>query len=324
MDRGAMSAIIPSQAAPLATLDTGGPGDAWGRVAVEWLKTRKSDRTRQTYAQALAAFFAWVQAAPGDVTRGNVADYARQLAQDGKADATIAAHLAALSAFYKYAQTEGLTDHNPVAGVPRPSVEPYGKAISLTRDQAAQVLRQVDRATVEGRRDYAMLVLELTTGIRRAELVNIHRRDLADTPAGDVTLTYRPKGGDEVTRPLPRRAVGPLREYLADRGELTPAAPVFVAHDRGAHTRPARPLTAEAWRLIVTKYTQAALGFRVHPHALRHTAASAAWEQTRDLKQVQKLLGHKHALTTQRYIDHVEDARARLGDDLAAAFGVGL
>lgn len=316
------TAIVPSSPATLAPVAPDDTRARWAALAEDWIATRKSDRTRRAYTYALARFFADVDADPWQVTRADVARYGAGLRAAGRSDATIAARLAAVSAFYQHARAEGLTDRNPAEGVPRPTVEPYGHAAPLTRDQAAAVLRGPDRATVAGRRDYAMLLLQFTTGIRRAELVNIHRGDLAETPAGDWLLTYRPKGGNQVTRPLPRRAVPALLAVLADRGELDPDAPVFVAADRGAYRRSARPLTAEAWRCIVTKYTAAALGFRVHPHALRHTVASLAWEKTHDLKEVQALLGHKHATTTQRYITRLEDNRATLGDDLAALLGV--
>lgn len=315
------AAIVTSSPAPLAVAPDNDRA-RWAALAEDWIATRKSDRTRRAYAYALARFFADVDAAPWQVTRADVARYGASLRAAGRSDATIAARLAAVSAFYQHARAEGLTDRNPAEGVPRPSVEPYGHAAPLTRDQAAAVLRGPDRATVAGRRDYAMLLLQFTTGIRRAELVNIRRGDLTTTPAGDWLLTYRPKGGDQVTRPLPRRAVPALQAVLADRGELTADDPLFVAADRGAARRVGRALTAEAWRGIVTKYTAGALGFRVHPHALRHTVASLAWEKTHDLKEVQALLGHKHATTTQRYITRLEDNRAALGDDLAALLGV--
>lgn len=316
-------ALLPNSPAPLAPADLD-LFTRWQDLGDDWLATRRTDRTRRTYAEALTAFFGHIGKAPWAVTRADVASWAEGLRLAGLADATIANRLAALSAFYQHAQAEGLAERNPVAGVPRPRVEPYGHAVALSRDQAARVLSSISRETPAGRRDYAMMLLQLTTGLRRAELVNVLAGDLVETPAGAVVLTYRPKGGDQVTRELPRAALAPLREYLADRGPLAPADPVFVAHDHGSPRRQPRPLTAEAWRLIVAKYTRAALGRSIHPHALRHTAATLAWERTRDLKQVQGLLGHKHVTTTQRYIDHVEDARARLGDDLAALLGVAL
>ena len=317
------TAIIPAPRHDLAPSDgQADPASRWEAAAADWLATRKSDRTRRTYAAALRRFLVTAGCEPWEVTRAHVARYALELQAAGLRDATRAAYLAGVSAFYHHAKTLGIIDRNPAEGVPRPTVEPYGRAVALTRHQLDAVLKHPNRATVDGRRDYAMLVLETTTGLRRAELVNIRRQDLTETPAGDIVLTYRPKGGDQETRPLPRVAVSALREYLTDRGPLEGSDPVFVAHDRGAHTRQARPLTAEAWRNIVTKYTRAALGFRVHPHALRHSVGTELWKHTHDLKKVQRMLGHKHVTTTQRYIDHVEDDRARLGDELAALFGV--
>lgn len=305
-------------AAPLSSSSADLAG-AWEACAADWLATLRSERTRHTYARNVAAFLAHLGRPPWAASRVDVAGWAESLTTG---DASRALALAAVSSFYARAVDAGLIERNPAAGVPRPTIEPYRRSVALDRDQAARVLAVIDRETPAGRRDYAMLLLALTTGLRRAELVSILAGDLAETPAGAVVLTYRPKGGNVATRELPRAALAPLRETLADRGPLAPADPVFVAHDHGADRRRPRPLTAEAWRLIVAKYTRLALGRSVHPHALRHSAATEAWRQTRDLKQVQALLGHRNVTTTQRYIDHLEDNRAALGDDLAAAFGV--
>ena len=314
---------LPNAPAPLAPTAGQDLGAAWAEALTDWLATRRSDRTRRAYAEALRGLLTHAGKETWAVTRADVASWAKSLEADGLGHASRALALAAVASFYKHAQAEGLADRSPVDGVPRPKVEAYGRAVALSRDQAESVLSAISRDDVAGRRDYAMMCLALGTGLRRAELVNIRRGDLADTPTGEVTLTYRPKGGKIETRPLPSLAVAALREYLADRGPLAADDPVFVAHDRATGHRPPRALTAEAWRLIVAKYTGAALqGRTVAPHTLRHTAATQLYRRTRDLEAVQKFLGHRNMATTQRYIDHLEDNRARLGDDLLADFGV--
>lgn len=322
----AETAIIPSSPAALVTVEA----DArctdparWAFVVAEWIKTRKTERTRKIYADIRRAFSEYVGVELWEVTALHVTQWRDSMA--GLSDATIAQRLTAIASLYTYAMKKSdppLTTYNPVASVPRPQVEAYGKSRHLDRAQVDAVLKQPNRATVEGKRDYAMLVLEMTTAIRRAELVSIRRSDLVDLPTGEIRLVYRPKGGDEKTRILPKSAVSALREYLVERGPLEASDPVFVAHDRGAHKRAARPLTAEAWRNIVTKYTRKALGYRVHPHALRHSAGWELWQQTKDVQKVKKLLGHKNIETTMIYLDHQDDDRAAWGDDLAAAFGV--
>lgn len=313
---------LPSSPAPLAPTAGQDLAAAWAEALTDWLATRRSDRTRRAYAEALRGLLTHAGKETWAVTRADVASWAKSLEADGLGDASRALALAAVASFYKHAKDEGLIGRNPVDGVPRPKVEAYGRAVALKKSQAERVLSAISRDDVAGRRDFAMMTLALGVALRRAELVNIKRGDLAETVTGKVTLTYRIKGGDTITRPLPSLAVAALREYLADRGPLAAEDPVFVAHDRATGHRPPHALTAEAWRLIVAKYTRAALGQSVSVHTLRHTAATEAWEQTRDLKQVQALLGHKNVTTTQRYIDHLQDNRDALGDDLLAAFGV--
>jgi len=257
------------------------------------------------------------------VTRLDVIRYRDTLEEEGKAGATIALRLAALASFYAYAKGRRLIDENPVEGVERPKTKPYQSARWLTSEQARKLLALPDRETLVGKRDYALLLMALTTGLRRSEIVGIHRGDLMEHPDGSVMLRYRPKGGETQTRPLPKVVWAAIRDYLEARGEVADDDPVFVAHDKAAHAREVRALTPEGFRLIVERYTRKALGRAVNPHALRHTAATRLWALTRDPKAVQMLLGHSNIAVTERYLHQVEDRRGELGDLLAEDLGLG-
>src|SRR5690606_19748579 len=83
-------------------------------------------------------------------------------------DSTINQRLCALSSFYKFAQARGLRSDNPCEGVKRKPVSPYGKATWLDgeAEQDIRLLRTIDTTTLQGKRDYAILLLFLTTALR--------------------------------------------------------------------------------------------------------------------------------------------------------------
>ena len=85
---------LPISPAPLAQVGDD-VADRWQQLAADWLATRRTDRTRRTYAEALAAFFGHTGKAPWAVTRVDVASWAEGLRLAGLADATIANRLAA-------------------------------------------------------------------------------------------------------------------------------------------------------------------------------------------------------------------------------------
>ena len=315
------TALIPSTPAPLAAASA---PSAWENAAADWLRGKRSERTRQAYADAWRDFLARVAVAPWLVTRADVITYRDGLAAAGLSDATICQRLAALSSFYRFALSEGLAglERNPCQGVERPRVKPYDKSRWIDTDAARRVLGQVDTSTPAGRRDRAILALFLTMGLRRAELAGLRRADISEPPGSLARLTYQPKGKPRETRDIPATGWRALRAYLADRGELAPDAPVFVAHDHGAARRDPTPLTAEAVRLIVAKYTRAALGQALNPHGLRHSSATMLYRLTGDRRAVQELLGHTRASTTDIYLHRLDDRRAALGDLLGAELGV--
>lgn len=315
--------IIPASSGLLPTFTYSQDATGWERAAADWLTARRSERTRQAYAAAWGDFLAYVQRPPWLVERSHVIAWRDALAAQGKAEATICQALAALSSFYRFVQGEGLTERNPCQGVQRPKVKPYDKARFITQAQARDVLAVVDTSTEAGRRDRAILALFLTMGLRRAEVASLRRGDISERPDGVATLAYTPKGKARETRDIPATAWRALRVYLVDRGSLAKDAPVFVAHDRAAQDR-ARviPLTPEAIRQLVAKYTRAATGQALHVHGLRHSAATMLYRLTGDRRAVQELLGHTRASTTDIYLHRLDDRRAQLGDMLGAELGV--
>ncbi len=299
-------------------------GDAaWNRAAVEWLANFQSSKTRDTYRAAWRDFLAWLGRHPTTVMRADVIGYRDHLTANSKRAATIGVRLAALASFFAHAKAEGLIERDPTAGVDRPKVEPYSAARWLTTGEATQLLKAPNRATLEGKRDYAILVVMLTMGLRRAEVAAMQIGDLTERGDKTAELRYKPKGGEEKTRPIPAAASKAIREYLDARGGLIDDAPVFVAHDHAADARKGdASLTCEAIRLMVERHSLKALGRAVNPHALRHTCAGAAWDTTHDLRRVQGLLGHSSATTTEKYLHRRDDDRGALGDALAVSFGI--
>ena len=304
------TALIVAPRGDLVTPAALDPVGRWEAAAADWLLGKRSERTRATYADAWAAFLAYVNRPPWAIERAHIIGWRDDLVRQGKADATVAARLAAISSFYRFARREGLTDRNPAEGVERPRVKPYGKTAWLTEDEAARVLASIPTSSPTSKRDRALLGLALTMGLRRAELLGIRRRDVLDQGDGRPLLRYKPKGKAEETRALPAAAWRALRPYLVERGDLAADAPIFS-------------LTPEGLRYIVRTYTRRALGKAVNPHSLRHTAASILWTRTGKLSEVQALMGHNRATTTEIYIHALQaDDRARLGDVIGDALGL--
>lgn len=294
----------------------------WQVTAQAWLDNLRSDRTRQAYLDAWRLFLPFVGKEPWQVERADVIAWRDAMAAAVSAP-TVCQRLAAVSSLYRAAQRDELVERNPCDGVTRPPVKAYGKAFALTSDELKRLLDRVPRSTLAGLRDRAILALAVTMALRRREIADIRRRHLVERGAR-LALVYRPKGKAEESRLIPYAAAQALREYLARRGELQPDDAVFVAHDNARGARASRPLSAEAIRALVHRHAQRALGRDdVHPHTLRHSAATHYHDTTGDRRGVQDLLGHARASTTDIYLHALAgDRRDVIGDAIAASLGL--
>lgn len=317
----------PAHIFPLIPYET--DKDPWVESMVAFVANKNSPRTHRVYRLVLNQFFTFVAKHPRDVKQSDMIRYRHYLDHLGRASSTIRQHLAAISGYYAFCISRDLTIYNPVTGVNRPSVNAYTSATWLNRTQAKFLLSQPNRNTVKGKRDYAILLILLLTGLRRSELVNIKKGDIRER-GEKVYLTYTCKGGIKIVRDIPRVCWETVSDYLAASGrEITDDSPLFMAttdsgeglrhyYGKNGHNGH-HPLTPEALRQMVVYYSRNAFGeeVKVSPHTLRHTAGTLLRKSGRQIEEVQHFLKHKKVDTTRRYLHAVEGDDAELGECIA-------
>jgi site-specific recombinase XerD len=328
-----MTNIVPVTTG--AAVQTEAAADPWGAAAVDWLANLSSKCTRRAYRTAWRSFFAFSALHPAAVTKHDVIGYRNHMADQGYAPATIAAHLSALSSFYKFV-LDGrlpLPDGNPVAGVKWPKVAPYADVKApvskLIEDNGdLELLASIDAASPTGRRDRAIILLLLAHGLRVGEIGQLYAADYD----GRYLRVLR-KGADSKTAvALAPEVITAVTAYLETRGKLGDGAPLFVATPQGRAAAAAlhgeyteRPLTGRAIRAMLTRRCNRVfgMGHGIGPHTLRHALATRADYSGAALGDISALLGHKSTRITHTYLTSIGgrgDALARqLSSRYAAA-----
>jgi integrase/recombinase XerD len=170
----------------------------------------------------------------------------------------------------------------------------------LTDNEVDAILAAPDQRTWLGRRDHALLLLAVQTGLRVSELTNLTRADIVLGTGAHVRCLG--KGRKQRATPLTPTTVTVLGAWLRQRPALPPTAPLFP-------TRQGHPLSRYAVTLLVSKHTKAAavncpsLATKpVSPHVLRHTTAMRLLHAGVDTAVIALWLGHESVETTQIYV----------------------
>jgi integrase/recombinase XerD len=169
----------------------------------------------------------------------------------------------------------------------------------LDRDEISAVLAAPDRSTWTGRRDHAILLVALQTGLRASELINLRCRDVV--LGKGAHLRCDGKGRKERCTPLRRDTVSVLERWLKE-GRASGDDPLFPSM-RGDR------LSRDALEHLVRKHSQTAAAScpslaskRVSPHILRHSTAMELLQHGVDQTVIALWLGPESVETTQVYI----------------------
>jgi integrase len=194
----------------------------------------------------------------------------------------------------------------------------------LEPQELEALLAQANTRTPTGARNYALLQLMAQTGVRCGEALQVRAADIRqeEWPTnGDrvkvwalrlpakATKGGRPRQGIPLT-PATRQALAlwqEKRQALGLRG-----GPLFCTVSEGKRRAgfaqgegelvPGKPLGDRYVRDLVKRLAaRAGIARRVHPHMLRHTALTALYDKTRDLRMVQTVAGHTTTRMTERY-----------------------
>ena len=287
---------------------------------------RRQDLLRDKQRIVLA-FFRSVEKLPGEVEPADVQGWLRDLEGRGVKPGTIYQHACLLSSFYSWALKDPEVGphvrRNP-ARLARPRApKPYQtESVKALSDEEVGALVSVVRrraraGDVVGKRDYALLLLYLATGLRRQEAISLRGKDVRIGEA--LVLEYRAKGGDyrarEVREPQVKEA---LMDYLAASGRmhaLKTDAPLWTRHDRAG--QPGEVLTSHCFVKNLKKYAGVAGVEGFHLHRTRHTFARLVSELTGDITATQNALDHQNRSTTRVYVQRIAVKRDLYSNEIA-------
>ena len=224
-------------------------------------------------------------------------------ADPGIGSAARARKLSSIKSFYKYLTHSKQLDVNPVQDMEFPKIR---KSLPryLTLEQCTSLLKAVDGPNAK--RDYAILMLFLNCGIRRAELVGLNLTDVYEDRIRVVG-----KGNKERIVYMGAACKAAIDAYLPERNKmvLTDNRALFGSRDKNR-------ISVTAVHRLVKKHLLAAGldASQFSAHKLRHTAATLMLSHGVDVKTVQEVLGHENLNTTQIYT-HLESTELKIAAD---------
>lgn len=269
-----------------------------------------SRHTVTSYRDTFRLLIRYVGARSGKApTKLDVADFDADMVADflshvevarGNAIRSRNARLAAIRSFFRYvAMTEPAWLLHCQRVLAMPNKKQVKRAMTfLDADEIAALLRAPDRTTWVGRRDHALLLLALQTGLRASELVNLNCDDVVFAAGAFVKCLG--KGRKDRRTPLRRDTAKLIQGWIRDRKDG--AGPLFPSVRGGRLSRDALEHLVRKYSALAAQTCRSLAGKRVTPHTLRHSTAMELLHHGVDQTVIALWLGHESVETTQIYI----------------------
>jgi site-specific recombinase XerD len=199
--------------------------------------------------------------------------------------------------FLRYCHRERIINRDLSAAVQLPQA--YRLAAlprAITWEEVRRMLECVDRRAALGRRDYAMLLLLVTYGLRAHEVVNLKLENI-DWKRERLEIPQR-KAGHWSAFPLASVVGEAIIDYLKNGRPQTTDRHVFFRA-----LAPNRPITSAALSIAAAKYLRRA-GVHVHragSHTLRHTCVQRLVDAQFTVKTIGDYVGHRSPSSTNIY-----------------------
>jgi len=234
-----------------------------------------------------------------EITKADIAKFRMTLQMQNKKSSTIARKLASVNSLFQYLMDLELVNSSPITKSHRPKVSQKIPS-ALSNEEVKKLIDALDSI-----QDKAIVVLFLTTGLRSSELLSIKKSNIiverngqtfsidrlieGEVKEGDIAyIRVVGKGDKEREVPITGKPLEILVQYLKSINEFLDDNEYIF------------PISYHLlWKKI--KNIGKKLAITLHPHKLRHTAATMALSSGAELRVIQELLGHASPVTTARY-----------------------
>lgn len=217
------------------------------------------------------------------------------LVNSGLSHRTVNRKMSSLKTYYRFLLKTKQLEINPMAGHQALKTE-KNIQIPFSETEISNVLELLRSQTdFNGLRDLLMVELFYSTGIRRAELINIRVSDFNET---DLQLKVLGKRNKERIIPLLPAVSETFTQYMKVRETLpeTPDADYLFLTEKGR-----KIYGTLVYRVINTYFSQVSEKIKRSPHILRHSFATHLLNEGANINAVKELLGHSSLASTQVY-----------------------
>lgn len=234
-----------------------------------------------------------------EVKRKRLADYyLSHLDEQKLSKKSIVRKISALRTFYNFLMLKGYIDINIFDKIETPKVSRRLPKI-LEDDEIMVLFKSINRNTPLGFRNYIILDLLFSSGLRASELCQMEVKDLK---LNQRQILIHGKGSKDRYVPIHLELEKDLRQYLTYTRPILLAKGPILNNDYVFINYRGTQLTERGLRVILKKIiSDSGETYKIHPHMLRHAFATTLLNHGADLRVVQELLGHEHLKSTQVY-----------------------
>lgn len=260
---------------------------------VDYMRRRGlSPRSMFDRASVLRRLGLWLDHPLLEATPQELSAWQSSLSVSLSAIGTYSSHV---RSFYAWTADEGMISVSPAAKLPMPKLA-HRKPRPIPEDDLRVAL-----SCATGQLHLWMVCMAYL-GLRAAEVAATHSEDFTET-GKRWTLLVHGKGGKERLVPVPAQVMVLLRPHMAHRGAL--------------FTNPASGgvLTAHRVSILVSAHLHG-LGQPWTGHTLRHRYGSRMYALSKDLRELQELMGHGSPNTTAGYVASNSAAASKTSDRL--------
>lgn len=273
-----------------------------------------SPATRNSYKKILKLWIDYLvisRANLHDTKTATVLDWKQSLSNSGKSILTISAYLKVIGLFYKWGEENGY-HQNITKHLKKYKSYRGHKRKHLENDQVKTLLNSIQKETLTGKRNFAIINLQLRTGLRGIEISRLSIEDLfPKEPTGaNIKLQRKNHTEKDALMGITDKSYNPIKDYLLMRKEYKTNEPLFINH--GKHQNENKMTSSAISRMVTNELIKCNLKEpKISMHSLRHTFATTSAKLNVSAYDLQIALGHYSINTTQIYLSSLNDEKLK-------------